>query len=408
MSVTSLKWTKSEAVKQRIAAEGIRGLAFIPLLSRRRVIGKFMTYYPEPHTFTDEELSIAVTIARQLGFSVERQRGEEDLRKSEERFRFLSEDAPVMLWMSDNHGRCLHLNRLLRTFWGVENADLAAFDWSSTMHPDDAASIQNAMIAAVTAQKDVVVEGRYRRADGIYRLLSTNAQPQFASTGEFLGMIGVNMDITEQREAEAALRESEERLRLLLAELNHRVKNTLAVVQALAHQTFRSGAVTETSRTAFEGRLIALAAAHDLLTRSNWERASLSDIAMQALHSQGVEEGRAAFEGPSVNLSPRKALAIAMAFHELCTNALKYGALSGTSGRIDIRWNESTDGLTVTWSETGGPVVAKPSHRGFGSRLLEDILARDLDADIGLDFRPDGLQCRIAAFVAHEARETMQ
>jgi len=511
-----------EHVKRAIKAEGIRGLAFIPLLSRRRVIGKFMTYYPEPHDFLSAEVNLAVTIARQLGFSIERQRAEEELRESEERFRLLSETAPVMLWMSDSDGSCLHLNQLLRAFWGVENENLAEFDWQSTMHPDDRDAISRAMLRGISARKSVTVEGRYLNAQGSYRLLSTNAQPRFSPTGEFLGMIGVNVDITEQREAETALRESEERLRvalaagrmgtwrydlrtgaqwwdarqyelfgidptvspsrdlflsivhpedagkvgldpqafppqgsfldsefrilrpdgsvrwitahsvtrhdtngpadmigvnfditqqkeseedlrLLLAELNHRVKNTLAVVQAIAHQTFRNGDASDAARRAFEGRLIALSTAHDLLTQSNWESASLRDIAADTFVSQGADGRRLFLDGPDIHLAPKQALALALALHELCTNAVKYGALSNEAGRIDIRWaRKSGRALNIEWTETGGPAVSVPERRGFGSRLIEQSLARDLDARVKLDFHPAGVRCTIDALLPAE------
>ena len=197
---------ESRSVKDRILAENIRSLAFIPLLSRRRVIGKFMSYYADTHRFAPEEIDMAVTIARQLGFAIERMRSEEALRESEERFRELSEDAPVMLWMSDAEGRCLHLNRLLRRFWGVAEDGLAAFDWQGMIHDEDRPAIAAAMREAVLHRRSANVEGRYLNASGQYRLLTTTARPRFAPDGQFLGMIGVNVDATEKREAELALR----------------------------------------------------------------------------------------------------------------------------------------------------------------------------------------------------------
>ena len=127
----------------------------------------------------------------------------------------MSELAPVMLWTSDAQGRCQHLNRLLREFWGV-GEDLATFSWQATMHPDDAASIGAGMQRAIAERSATIIEGRYRRFDGVWRLLRTDARPRFTADGTFLGMIGVNVDVTESRATEIALRESEERLRIAL------------------------------------------------------------------------------------------------------------------------------------------------------------------------------------------------
>jgi len=389
------------AVRETIMAEGIRGLAFIPLLSRRRVIGKFMSYYREPHSFTSRELGLAITISRQLGFCLERKWAEDELRESEQRFRLLSEDAPVMLWMSDQNGHCLHLNRLLRAFWGVEEVGLETFDWTSTMHEDDRPVIASAMQEAIASRSPVTVEGRYRDHKGAYRLLSTRAQPRFSPSGAFMGMIGVNVDVTRQRE-------SERELRMLLAELNHRVKNTLAVVQAIARRTFR-GVEDEGARQAFEGRLIALSGAHELLTRSHWESASLTDLAASAFRSQGVDPRRISLEGPSVDLSPRQALALALALHELGTNALKYGALSNDRGQVAVHWRrDDDDRLEIAWTETDGPQVLPRARRGFGSALIEQLLARDLDALVTLDFEPSGVRCRIVLATAPETGEETQ
>lgn len=253
-----------------IRTEGIRALGFIPLTARGAAIGKFMTYYEAPHVFSLHEIDLAVTIARQVGFSIERSMAEDarrvveqELRESEERFRLMAEHAPVMIWMSRSDGSCLHLNSMLRNFWNVPEGTLSEFDWRDTMHPDDADAIVAQMAGALAERRPVSLKGRYRDAKGGWRVLQTDARPRFAANGDFFGMIGVNVDITERERADA-------QRKLLLDELNHRVKNTLAVVQAIAHQTFKGGE-PERARRAFEGRIAAMAAAHNLLTQENWE-----------------------------------------------------------------------------------------------------------------------------------------
>jgi PAS domain S-box-containing protein len=208
---------ESEHIKETIKKEHICGLAFLPLVSQGVVIGKFMTYYEKPHKFTPAEIELAVTIARQLGFAVERFRAEaaakkvaEELRESEERFRLMSENAPVMIWMSDEKGGCLHLNRMQREFWNVEEDALADFDWRTSMHPEDMHEIVKRVSEALANKTRVSVEGRYRNAQGTYRTLHTDARPRFSPDGELLGMIGVNVDITDRKEAEQLRREMNE------------------------------------------------------------------------------------------------------------------------------------------------------------------------------------------------------
>ena len=205
---------ESRHIKEIIKKENICGLAFLPLSSQGVVIGKFMTYYEQPHKFTPAEVELAVTIARQLGFAVERFRAEaaakkvaEELHESEARFRLISEHAPVMIWMSDAKGGCIHLNRMQREFWNVEEDALADFDWRTTMHPDDMPEIMRRMSEALANKTCVSVEGRYRNAQGLYRILQTDARPRISPNGVLLGMIGVNVDITERKEAEQLRRE---------------------------------------------------------------------------------------------------------------------------------------------------------------------------------------------------------
>ncbi|HEV2747344.1 MAG TPA: HWE histidine kinase domain-containing protein [Allosphingosinicella sp.] len=183
--------------------------------------------------------------------------------------------------------------------------------------------------------------------------------------------------------------------RLLVNELNHRVKNTLAIVQSIASQTFKGEAIAAAVRQAFESRLAALASAHDLLTAENWEAAPLREVVDKSGFGCGAPAGRVTVEGPDIRVQPRTAVSIAMALHELWTNAVKYGALSGDSGRIAVRWqiSDSRAGkrLQLRWQEQGGPPVVPPARRGFGSRLIERGLAAELGARAELNFHPAGL-----------------
>jgi PAS domain S-box-containing protein len=401
------KTDEAEWVKTTIKNEGIRAAGFVPLVAQGRAIGKFMTYYETPRSFADHEIELAVTIARQVGFSIERARSERarlaaehELRESEERFRLMSEHAPVMIWMSDENGKCLHLNKMQRDFWGVSEENLAEFDWSSTMHPEDAPEIGRTIMEAMAKRTSVDLKGRFRDALGRWRVLQTVARPRM-SNAEFLGMIGVNIDVTEREEAEAARRQAEMHRELLVAELNHRVKNTLSVVLAIAHQTFKGTA--DESREAFRGRLVSLARSHDLLTDSNWTQVGLQELAAGSLQMQDGDEARVLLRGPAVLLTPRQAVSLSMALHELFTNALKYGALSDREGRVTLEWDwtaETPRQLEIRWREQGGPAVAPPTRTGFGSVLLQRSLKGDLNAAVTLDFDPAGLVCIIRASLA--------
>ncbi len=661
-----LKTDEPGWLKERIVSENIRALAFIPLVAKGSVIGKFMTYRAEPHDFTPQEREFALTIARQVGFSLERANAERDrratedeLRLSEERFRMMAEDAPVMIWVSDANGRCLHLNRMLRGFWGVGEDEIANFDWRTTMHPEDTAQITELIGAAIANQTSASIRGRYLWSFGGYRVLQTEARPVFSGKGEFKGMIGVNVDITDREISEKALRDSEQRFRdlaeampqlvwtsdplgnveywnsriksfaldqrgnggsyrwegllheddlpataaawrqavshgkafqfshrlqmadgsfrwhlsranpafdslggisrwygtatdihdlrmaeerlreseqrqriavyaaglgvfewnidedrtlfgndrmyeifglvpedgtvsylefvksyvhpddlermeaslrdaarpnallqvscrifrrsdsrvrwldiagrfvftadgkparligvvadvterrsteehrkLLVNELNHRVKNTLSVVQALAQQTFRTDRGEDPRVAVFDGRLSALAHAHSLLSSENWETADLADVARRSLLTRGPQKARISLQGPAVILKPKQAVTMAMALHELYTNAVKYGALANDRGRVDLLWSIKGNGgrfLDLVWTERDGPPVKQPARRGFGSKMITQALRSELGAIVDMDFRADGLVCHIEAPLAETGART--
>jgi two-component sensor histidine kinase len=183
---------------------------------------------------------------------------------------------------------------------------------------------------------------------------------------------------------------------LLNQELAHRVKNTLASVQAMALQTFGTVPGAKSAMEQFEGRLLAMSSAHELLTRHGGVAANLKDIVADAMTPfQGPHV--IIFEGPEILLGPQQALAIAMALHELSTNAVKYGALSVQSGSLQITWSREDDRWTLCWREAGGPPMKPPKTSGFGTRLLQRNLARQLEGRVNLAFQPSGLVCEIEA-----------
>jgi two-component sensor histidine kinase len=221
---------------------------------------------------------------------------------------------------------------------------------------------------------------------------SGELMPLKDDAGEIVGFVKVMRDRTEQRRAE-------EHQRLLIHELNHRVKNTLAIVQALAAQAFREIRGSE-QQGLFEKRLFALAKAHDLLTHTNWEGADLSNLIREAVAPYQREDGgRFMIEGPNLWVKPRTALALSMAFHELATNAAKYGALSVPSGCIVIQWTVTPSHpklLSVRWEELGGPAVTPPTRQGFGTRLIERGLSVELGGNASIAYEPTGVVCILA------------
>jgi two-component sensor histidine kinase/PAS domain-containing protein len=228
------------------------------------------------------------------------------------------------------------------------------------------------------------------------RFIDVVYQPLKGSDGQVQGVFVEGADVTDRTLAERSAQETQRRLELMVLELNHRVKNNLATVQSIAMQTLRGAERPEEVRESFVQRISALATAHDILTREQWEGATVSNLAHGVLDAFGDGDGRIQLDGPEIQLSSRPALSLSMAFHELATNALKYGALSSPAGEVHLSWElDTSNALRLVWEERGGPAVTPPSRRGFGSRLLERGLAADLGGEVVMDFLPEGLRCRI-------------
>jgi PAS domain S-box-containing protein len=257
-------------------------------------------------------------------------------------------------------------------------------------HPDD----MELMWARVAKALDPAGEGRYeveyrvKQRDDSWRWLSAWGLVEFEGQGAArkpVAIAGASRDLTELKQAEAGQR-------LLVNELSHRVKNTLATVQSIAFHTLRDATDVTAARLALDARILSLAHAHDVLTESNGSGADLAQVVARAMAPFAAAQ--IAREGPAVDVSPRMALALTMVLHELATNAAKYGALSRPEGRIALRWAARGDQLALTWHEAGGPPVAAPSRRGFGSTLIEHALA---GGSARLDFAPDGVRYSLTA-----------
>jgi len=266
--------------------------------------------------------------------------------------------------------------------------------WHDRIHPEDRPVFQRArrsMFEGGAPQYEA--EYRIRHRTGAWVWVWHRALAMRDDTGAVRRVVGAILDITARRHAE-------EHLKLLVNELNHRVKNTLATVQSIAIQTLRGERTVEEARSAFEARLIALSNAHNILTRENWEGADLRSIVVEALDPfRSRWADRFTVEGPEVWVSPANAVSIAMGLHELATNAVKYGSLSNESGRVRVGWMVAMEAgrprVRLTWTESGGPVVVPPRRRGFGSRLIERSLAADLGGDARLEYRSQGVVCTL-------------
>jgi PAS domain S-box-containing protein len=238
-----------------------------------------------------------------------------------------------------------------------------------------------------------------QRKDGSPINISLTVSPVRNSAGIIIGASKIARDVTERKLAEA-------RQKALLDELNHRVKNTLATVQSLAAQTIRGAGVSLRVRQSFEGRLFALSRAHDQLSQTQWEAADLRSILkdiFEPFRSEGTS--RVQLEGATVSLPPEAALMLAMVLHELATNAAKYGSLSGPDGQLAVKWSVANGAtpprLRISWEETGGPPVRRPTRRGFGSKLLDRAINGQLGGAAELAFEPAGVRCQVEIPLAH-------
>ncbi|MEI4473904.1 chemotaxis protein CheB [Frigidibacter sp. MR17.24] len=258
-------------------------------------------------------------------------------------------------------------------------------DWMTRLSAEDRAAIEDEIAASLREGRAFEVEFQPVAGPAAGRIVHATGMFQSGDEGTAAHGTGLVRDVTELRRWEA-------RQRMLVGELNHRVKNLLAVIQSIAAQTRRGSTDLESFGRAFEQRLSALAAGLDTLTRSSWTGTDLAELIEMTAGALRPGEGRLSCTGEPVTLAPDAVLTLALALHELATNALKYGAWSCSGGKVAVDWaREGEDLLRLRWRETGGPRPVPPDARGFGSALLETGVAWDLDGNSSLEFADEGV-----------------
>ncbi|MGD9541818.1 sensor histidine kinase [Methylocystis sp.] len=307
----------------------------------------------------------------------------------------LANSIPNLVWMARPDGWKFWYNQRWHEYTGTTPEEMTGWGWQSVHHPDVLPKVLERWTHALEHGEFFQMIFPLRGSDGLYRPFLTRVEP-LRENGAIVGWFGTSTDVTEQER-------DRERLQLLVQELNHRVKNTLATVHSLAIHSLRE--LRPNSAELFERRLLALAAVHDVLTRENWAKAQVHELVGTAIAQSGHENFE--ISGPSVHVSPRIASSLAMTLHELCANGVVHGSLSKPGGRVAIDWTLESDRKTpllrLVWREHGGEPISPPTEKGFGMRLIEKTLASDADARVSVEFPPEGLRCAMDIPLGAEA-----
>lgn len=288
-------------------------------------------------------------------------------------------------------GRVEYMNARGKVLFEIEDFEGRNRDryWPDMWPAESRLIVENALRAAM-AGRAVSFQAFNPTVKGAPRWWDTMVSPIIVE-GKVVRVLATSRDVTGERLAES-------HRQLLVNELNHRVKNTLATIQSITQQSLRNAGVDCAVRDALEGRLMAIAATHNVLTDQNWSAASLRQIVDGSVTPYRASPDQLTVSGPDLKVSPKTAVVMALAFHELAINALKYGALSAPTGHVDVTWAVKPKGrLHIEWRESGGPPVRPPKRRGFGSRIVESALPGELAGTVSMDYRPDGLRCAIDA-----------
>ena len=332
----------------------------------------------------------------------QRKKSEEALNTTAERLRASVGMVSSFIWTNSPEGKMTGEQPGWGDFTGQTQAEYLGFGWASAVHPDDAQPTIDAWNEAVSLRKSFEFEHRVRRRDGEWRTCSVRAAPRLSDDGSINEWLGVHTDITERKQAE-------EHIKLLMGEVNHRSKNLLSVVQAIASQTARVGDPASFIAR-LSNRIQGLAASQDLLIENDWHSVELLNLVhSQLAHFKALLGSRILVDGPPARLTAAAAQSIGMTLHELATNASKYGALSNAQGRVHITWSIEPvhePALTMHWREVDGPDVYPPQRTGFGGVVIVRMIESALYGTVNLEYRKAGLIWELTAPVKHTLART--
>jgi PAS domain S-box-containing protein len=372
------------------AAAGIRSGLVVPVLKGGVYAAAIFVQDDRPRYWTAHHETLLAAVAERVWQESGRSRAGRALRESEQRHRLIFEQANDIVFTTDLDQRITSANPAAGRALSVAPEALVGRSIAEFVTPDEYVRTSERLRQKLGGGGTTRYEVDVRLDDGRELRWEINSTLATDADGRPLGLHAIARDVTERHGQE----QSQKRL---IDELNHRVKNVLALVQGLALQSFKGDRPLAEAQGVFQARLAALAAAHDLLTQTKWQAATLDEIVASATQPVADPPERVRHEGPAVSLAPKAAVSLTMALHELATNAARYGALSVPGGRLDVGWRIEGDRLAIEWREEGGPSVAGPARRGFGLRMVERALATDLAARVAIAFEESGLVCTIDA-----------
>lgn len=318
---------------------------------------------------------------------------EQQLYESEAKFHAIADSVDQMIWSTLPDGYHDYYNQRWHKFTGVAEGATDGEGWNNVFHPDDQEKARALWQRSLKTGEPYEVEFRLRHHSGDYRWVLGRAQPVRGENGTIIRWYGSCTDIHE-------IKVAEQQRQLMLGEMNHRVKNTLAMVNVMVSQTLRQADNMEDAQASIHSRIAMMARAHDQLINANWTETRINEVIKAALAPHRTGEGRFAICGPDLPIGSKQALALTMALHELSTNATKYGALSAENGKIRVEWGIADDdegNFYFGWTESGGPPVQKPTRGGFGSRMIKQALAGYFDGTAELAYEPEGLKFKLIA-----------
>jgi PAS domain S-box-containing protein len=314
---------------------------------------------------------------------------EQELRSREEHFRLLADSVPQLVWTAGPDGRIEYANARRERYGAIGKTD-----WEEIIHPDDRRGTAEAWLRAKEAAVPYEMEHRLLAIGKGYAWHLSRASPLLDAQGAVVRWYGTTTDIDEQKLREGNIRD-------LMAEVNHRSRNLLAVAQAIARCGVANAKTIQEFQERYSERLLGLAASQDLLTDRNWRGVPLESLVRA--QTARCREKRLLIEGPQVLLSPNATQTLGLALRELCDNAVKHGAFSKPDGEVSLIWRIDNSGdepkLEMTWQERGGPRVDPATTSGFGKVIIERLTAAGLNASSILSFEPDGVRWRLIALL---------